>query len=65
VLSPLSVRQRAMPNSRATALGPYKLSVASAPLGIQAPNAAARASDRPTERSNFKVPLIQSKLRRE
>jgi hypothetical protein len=33
MLSPLFDRQHAIPNSRATALGPYKLSVPSAPLG--------------------------------
>jgi hypothetical protein len=45
--SPLFGRQRAMPNSRATALGPYKLSVPSAPLGSHASIAPTRVSDCP------------------
>jgi hypothetical protein len=56
VLSPLSGRQHAMPKLGATALGPYKLSVPSALLGNHTPNAPARASDYPPERSNFEFP---------
>jgi hypothetical protein len=44
-LVPLSGRQHAMPKLGATTLGPYKLSVPSAPLGNHTPNAPARASD--------------------
>jgi hypothetical protein len=56
VLSPLSDRQRAIPNSRAIALGPYKLSMPSAPLGSQASSAPTRVSDCPPERSNLGFP---------
>jgi hypothetical protein len=56
VLSPLSGRHRAMLNSGATALEPYKLSVPSASLGSHAPNTPARASDRPPERPNLRFP---------
>jgi hypothetical protein len=49
----------------ATALGPYKLSMPSAPLSNHTPNAPARASDCPLERSNFEVPPNQSKLHRD
>jgi hypothetical protein len=41
----LSDHQRAIPNSRATALGPYKLSVPSAPLGHHEAKAPTPASD--------------------
>jgi hypothetical protein len=61
----LSGRQRAIPNSRATALGFYKLSMPSALLGSHTPNTPARALDRPPERSNLGFPPNQSKLRRE
>jgi hypothetical protein len=54
VLSPLSGRQRAISNSRATAFGSYKLSVPSALLGSQASNTPTRASDRPPERPNLR-----------
>jgi hypothetical protein len=45
VIVPLSDRQRAISNSRATTLGPYKLSVPSAPLGHHEAKAPAPASD--------------------
>jgi hypothetical protein len=59
VLFPLS--GRATQNSGATALGPYKLSVSSAPLGNHTPNAPARASDYPLEHSNFEFPPNRSR----
>jgi hypothetical protein len=61
--SPLSRsgRQRAIPNSRATALGPYKLSVPSAPLGSQAFSAPTRVSDCPPESSNLRFPPNRSR----
>jgi hypothetical protein len=57
--------QHAMLKLGATALGPYKLSMPSAPLSNHTPNAPARASDCPLERSNFEVPPNQSKLHRD
>jgi hypothetical protein len=54
VFSPLSGRQRAISNSRDTALGPYKLSMPSALLGSQASNTPTRASDRPPELPNLR-----------
>jgi hypothetical protein len=60
-LVPLSGRQHAMPKFGATALGPYKLSVPSAPIGNYTPNAPARASDYPTERFNLGFSPNQSK----
>jgi hypothetical protein len=56
VLSPLSGRQRAIPNPRATALEPYKLGVPSAPLFSQASSAPTRVSDCPPKRSNLGFP---------
>jgi hypothetical protein len=53
---PLSGRQHAMPKLGATALGPYKLSVPSAPLGNHTPNAPAHASDYPPEHFNLGFP---------
>jgi hypothetical protein len=61
----LSGLQHAMQKLGATVLGPYKLSVPSAPLCNHTPNAPASASDCPQERSNFEVPPNQSKLHRE
>jgi hypothetical protein len=61
---PLSGHHRAMPNSSATALGSYKLSVSSAPLGSHAPNTPARASDRPPERPNLRFPPNRSRTPR-
>jgi hypothetical protein len=61
VLSPLSGRHRAISNSRATALEPYKLSVPSAPLCIQASSAPARISDCSLESSNLGFPPKSAK----
>jgi hypothetical protein len=61
VLFPLFGRQHTIPNSRAITLGPYKLSVPSAPLGSQASNAPTRVSDCPPESSNLRFPQNQSR----
>jgi hypothetical protein len=53
VLSSLSGRQRAIPNSRATTLGPYKLIMPSAPLGHHEAKIPDPASNLPPESSNF------------
>jgi hypothetical protein len=50
-----------MSNSRATTLESYKLSVLSAPLGSQAPNTSTRASNRPPELANLRLPPNRSK----
>jgi hypothetical protein len=64
VLSPLSDRQLAISNSRATALRSYKLSMPSASLGSQASNTPTRASDRPPELPNLKFPPNRSRTPR-
>jgi hypothetical protein len=64
MFSPLYGRQRAMSNSRATALGSYKLSVPLAPLGSQASNTPTRASDRPPERPNLRFSPNRSTIPR-
>jgi hypothetical protein len=53
-------RHRACSNSRATAQGPYKLSTPSAPLGIQASNPPARASNYSPESPNLGFPPNRS-----
>jgi hypothetical protein len=63
-LVPLSGRHRAMLNSKATALGCYKLSVPSAPLGSHTPNTPTRALDRPPERPNLRFPPNRSRTLR-
>jgi hypothetical protein len=60
----LSDRHRASSNSRATAQGPYKLSTPSAPLGIQASNPPARASNYSPESPNLGFPPNQSETPR-
>jgi hypothetical protein len=62
--SPLSGRQHANPNSRATAPRSYKLSVPSALLGSQASNTPTCASDRPPELPNLGFPPNRSKTPR-
>ena len=64
MLSPLFGRHRVISNSRATGLEPYKLSVPSAPLCIQASNAPARVSDCSPESSNLGFPPNRSETSR-
>jgi hypothetical protein len=52
-----------MPKLGATALGPYKLSMPSAPLGNYTPNAPTRASNYPPERFNLGFPQISQEHR--
>jgi hypothetical protein len=59
VTSPLSDHHRAIPDSQATALGAYKLSVSLAPQGSQATNTPTRASNYPPENFNMGFPPNQ------
>jgi hypothetical protein len=60
----LSDRHRASSNSRATAQGPHKLSTSSAPLGIQASNPPARASNYSPKSPNLGFPPNRSETPR-
>jgi hypothetical protein len=60
-LFPLSGRRASFPKLAATAHGSYKLSVPSAPLGIQATSAPTRVSNRSPENPNLGFPPNQSK----
>jgi hypothetical protein len=58
---PFSGRHHAIFELDAIALGSYKLSVSSAPLGSQAPNPSTRASNHPPELANLKLPPNRSR----
>jgi hypothetical protein len=62
-LFPLSGRRASFPKLAATAHGSYKLSVPSAPLGIQAPSAPTCVSNRSLENPNLSFPQIHQKNR--
>jgi hypothetical protein len=61
VTSSLSDRERNLFKLNATALGSYKLSMPSAPLCSQAPNAPTRTSDYPPESPNLRLPPNRSR----
>jgi hypothetical protein len=58
---PLFGRRASFPKFVATAHESYKLSVPSAPLGIQAPSTPTRVSNRSPENPNLGFPPNQSK----